>query len=82
MMDLSGARQGLLRGFRGLVAGAMARDLRAFVVPGEDVANALGLDLDAAGLIRAVTPRHANVLLIAGPLPTALAATPVHSRAW
>ena len=73
MMDLSGARQGLLRGFRGLVAGAMARDLRAFVVPGEDVANALGLDLDAAGLIRAVTPRHANVLLIAGPLPTALA---------
>ncbi|MGX0878420.1 hypothetical protein ACSSV4_003119 [Roseovarius sp. MBR-154] len=25
MMDLSGARQGLLRGFRGLVAGAMAR---------------------------------------------------------
>ena len=49
MMDLSGARQGLLRGFRGLVAGAMARDLRAFVVPGEDVANALGLDLDAEG---------------------------------
>merc|ERR1711916_422536 len=72
MMDLSGARQGLLRGFRGLVPGAMAWDLRAFVVPGEDVANALGLDLDAAGLIRVATPRHASVLLIAGPLPPAL----------
>ena len=72
MMDLSGARQGLLSGIRSVIAAAMARDLRGFVIPGEDVANALGLDLDAAGLIRVATPRHASVLLIAGPLPPAL----------
>ncbi|WP_205961474.1 heavy metal-binding domain-containing protein [Paracoccus endophyticus] len=50
----------------------MARDLCAFFVPGMDVARARGLDLDAAGLHRADTPRRANVLLVAGPLPPSL----------
>ena len=72
MKMLSGAREGAIGGLRGLVARAMARDLCAFVVPGLDVARARGLDLAAAGLHRADTPRHANVLLIAGPLPPAL----------
>lgn len=72
MNALSGARQGATRGLRGLVARAMASDLYVFVVPGLDVARARGLDLAGAGLYRADTPRHANVLLIAGPLPPAL----------
>ena len=72
MKMLSGAREGAAGGLRGLLARAMARDLCAFVVPGADVARARGLDLAAAGLHRADTPRHANVLLIAGPLPPAL----------
>jgi len=50
----------------------MARDLRAIVVPGLDVARAQGLDLGAAGLRIAVTPRHANVLLLVGSTPTEL----------
>ena len=40
--------------------------------PGADVARAQGLDLAAAGLHCADTPRHANVLLIAGPLPPSI----------
>ena len=36
---LSGAREGVIAGLRGLVARAMARDLCAFVVPGADVAR-------------------------------------------
>ena len=68
-----GARQGLTGGFRGLVAAAMARDLCALIVPGADVARAHGLDLAALGLDVAVTPRHANVLLVVGPLPPKLA---------
>ena len=72
MNGLTGAREGapagVAGGLRQLVARAMARDLCAFVVPGADVARARGLDLDAAGLHRADTPRQANVLLVAGPL--------------
>lgn len=50
----------------------MARDLRVLAVPGLDVARAYGLDLAAAGLRIAATPRHADVLLLAGPLSPAL----------
>ncbi len=67
-----GAREGVLSGLRRLVAAAMARDLRGFVIPGADVARAHGLDLGQAGLHLATTPRHASVLLIVGPLPPGL----------
>ena len=69
---LSGARKGALAGLRRFLARAMAADPTAFVIPGEDIARARGLDLEAAGLRLAATPRHADVLLIAGPLPPTL----------
>ena len=69
---MQGARTGMMTGLRRMIAGAMARDLCAFVVPGPDVARARGLNLAMAGLHLAATPRHANVLLIAGPLPPGL----------
>ncbi|SDX91041.1 heavy metal-binding domain-containing protein, partial [Allgaiera indica] len=69
MNALSGARPAMPGGLRGLLARAMAADLRAFVVPGLDIARAGGLDPAGAGLRLADTPRHADVLLIAGPLP-------------
>jgi len=68
-----GARSGALTGLRRLVANALARDLRGFVVPGMDVAWANGLDLAGTGLHLATTPRHASVLVIIGPLPAGLA---------
>jgi Ni,Fe-hydrogenase III large subunit len=68
-----GARQGALAGFRRVIAGAMARDLRGFVVPGVDVARAAGLDLESGGLRLSATPRHASVLIVIAPLPTGLA---------
>jgi Ni,Fe-hydrogenase III large subunit len=68
-----GARQGAMTGLRRLVAAAMARDLRGFVVPGADVARAAGLDLAGAGLHLSATPRHAGVLVVVGPLPAGLA---------
>ncbi|MHB1332138.1 MAG: NADH-quinone oxidoreductase subunit D-related protein [Sulfuriferula sp.] len=46
----------------------MAQDLRAMIVPGVDLARAQNLDVSAAGLQVAATPRHANVLLVIGPL--------------
>ena len=55
-----GARQGAMTGLRQLVAAAMARDLRAFVVPGADVARAHGLDLAGAGLRLTATPRRSE----------------------
>ena len=70
---MQGARTGKMKRLRRLVAGAMARDLCAFAVPGADVARAQGLDLAGAGLHLAATPRHANLLLIVGPLPSGLA---------
>ena len=69
---MQGARIGAMNGLRRLIAGAMARDLCAFVVPGSDVARARGLDCTGAGLHLAATPRHANVLLIVGNLPPGL----------
>ncbi|TCK18017.1 Ni,Fe-hydrogenase III large subunit [Thiogranum longum] len=69
---ITGARQGKLSGLRRLVAGAMARDLNVFLIPGPDIARAHGLDIEAAGLQRVASPRHASVLLVVGPIPPAL----------
>mgnify|MGYP000327153404 CR=1 FL=1 len=52
----------------------MSHDLSAFVVPDARLARAAGLDLEAAGLALAATPRHAAVLFVAYPLPDGLAA--------
>lgn len=68
-----GARQGTMTVLQRLVAAAMSRDIRGFVVPGADVARAAGLDLGGAGLYLSATPRHANVLVIISPLPAGLA---------
>ena len=68
-----GARQGTMTVLQRLVAAAMSRDIRGFVVPGSDVARAAGLDLGGAGLHLSATPRHANVLVIIAPLPAGLA---------
>lgn len=67
-----GAREGTLSGFRKLVAAAMARDLRVFVLPGPEIARAHGLDLSAAGLQMVASPRHASVLLMVGEMPLTL----------
>ncbi len=66
------ARQGRWQGMGRLLLRATARDLRALVVPGPDVAAASGLELAAAGLRLAATPRHANLLLLVGELPGTL----------
>ena len=75
-MTMLGARQSTRAGafapLRRLIAGAMARDLRALAVPGADVALAAELDLSRAGLIEADGPRQANVLLVMFPLPAAM----------
>jgi hypothetical protein len=70
--SISGAREGRASWSRGLVARALARDLRVFVVPGREVTRARGLDLEAAGLRLADTPRHASVLMLVGELPAEL----------
>lgn len=70
---LSGAREtrsSLLLGR--LVSLAAARELRAFVVPGPEIARARGLDLETTSLRVAPTPRHASVLLVVGGLPEGL----------
>lgn len=72
---IAGARQGKPPWLRRMLATGMARDLRVIIVPGLDVARAQCLDLGAAGLRIAVTPRHANVLLLIGPLPAELRAS-------
>lgn len=59
-------------GIRRAVAAAMARDLTAFVLPGPSVARSMGIDLANAHLRIVGTPRHANVLIIAGPLDVGL----------
>jgi Ni,Fe-hydrogenase III large subunit len=73
---MTGSRQAseftLFAPLRRLVARAVAQDLRALVVPGPDVAMARGLDLAAAGLQIADSPRTANLLLLVGPLPASL----------
>ena len=69
---ITGARQGRLFGLRRLLAGAMARDLNVFLIPGPDIARAHGLDIEAAGLQRVASPRHASVLLVVGDISPAL----------
>ena len=70
---ITGAREGRPGGLRRLLARALAFRPAVFVLPGLDIARAHGLDLEAAGLRVVATPRHAELLLIAGELPEALA---------
>ena len=51
----------------------LATDLEAFVVPGVEITDALGLDLMAAGLRVASNPRHATLLVLVGEIPPGLA---------
>ena len=69
---MTGARQGTMTVLQRLVAAAMSRDIRGFVVPGADVARAAGIGLGGAGLHLSATPRHANVLVVIAPLPAGL----------
>lgn len=69
---ISGAREARPSLLRRLVARAQAREFAAFVVPGAEVARAYGLDVEAAGLRLADTPRHANVLAVVGGSPEGL----------
>jgi Ni,Fe-hydrogenase III large subunit len=69
---IAGARMGVLSGIRRLAAAAMAREFEVFVLPGPEVARAMGLDLTAAGLRLAATPRHASVMLVVGLMPAGL----------
>jgi Ni,Fe-hydrogenase III large subunit len=69
---IAGARMGVLSGIRRLAAAAMAREFEVFVLPGPEVARAMELDLTAAGLRLAATPRHASVMLVVGLMPAGL----------
>jgi Ni,Fe-hydrogenase III large subunit len=69
---LSGSREARPSLLRRVTAWAMAGDLAAFVVPGPEVARSRGLDLDAAGLRVAQSPRHASVLVLVGEPPPGL----------
>jgi Ni,Fe-hydrogenase III large subunit len=60
-------------GFGTLLARAQSECLAAFVVPGLEVAQAYGLNLQAAGLDVVATPRHASVLVLVGEIPSGLA---------
>ena len=77
-----GARQGTMTVLQRVVAAAMSQDMRGFVVPGMDMARAAGLDLESAGVRLCATPRHANVLIVIGPLPAGLmdAATAAYAQ--
>lgn len=69
---ISGARQARPSWLHRLAARAMSRRLTAFVVPGPEVAQAFGLDVEESGLRIVDTPRHASVLLLVGELPAGL----------
>ncbi len=69
-----GSRSAPATTVRRLVARAMARTLTAYVVPDARMARDAGLDLGAAGVDVAPTPRHASVLLVVGELPEGLRA--------
>ena len=71
-MTIVGAREGAMYGIRRAVAAAMARDLTAFVLPGPSVARSMGIDLANAHLRVVGTPRHADVLIVVGPIPDGL----------
>ena len=70
---ISGARLGIGNRVHRFVATMQARELAAFVVPGIEVARAFGLDPEAAGLRIAVSPRHADLILLVGEIPEGLA---------
>jgi len=68
-MTLLGARhQKRPSALKKLVSRVMARNLSCLIVPGPEVALAHGLDVTAAGMRIAATPRDAGVLLIIGEL--------------
>jgi hypothetical protein len=69
---ISGARKGKPTALLRLLARAVPPRLATFVLPGNDIARAAGLELEAAGLILVTTPRHATLLLVVGELPEAL----------
>jgi len=69
---ISGARIGQPTWLRRLVARAASHALTAFVVPSAAIARAHRLDLAAAGLSVASSPRQANVLVVVGELPEGL----------
>lgn len=69
---MQGARQGVWSLLRCCAARATGHALTALVVPGPELAVALGLDLEAAGFRLVASPRHANVLMIVGTVPGAL----------
>ena len=71
-MNATGRREARPSWLVRLMARAGARDLRAFVVPGPEVARAHGVDLRAAGLPLVDTPRHASVMVLVGELPAGL----------
>jgi NADH:ubiquinone oxidoreductase subunit D len=79
---MAGARKGEPRSLLRALARALPVRLDIFVVPGSDVARALGLDLRLEGVRTVATPRHANVLLVVGELPEPLlaAATVVYAQ--
>jgi len=70
---ISGPRAGRPSGVRRWLAGILAGDLDAFVVPGAEMLDVLGLDLEAAGLRVVASPRHATVLVLVGEIPPGLA---------
>ena len=79
---IAGARQGTLSGLRRLIAFAMTRDLGVYVIPGPEIAQINGLDIEATGMRIVATPRHATVLLVIGDIPPALcdAATVIYAQ--
>ena len=81
-MAVSGPRRGAPNAFRRLLGRAVARDLRAFVVPGPEYLSLAGIDTREIGLRVVTNPRHANVLLLVGPIPDRLeqAATVVYAE--
>jgi Ni,Fe-hydrogenase III large subunit len=71
-MTIAGARQGRPSALQKLVSRALASNLSCLIVPGPEAALAHGLDVPAAGMRIAATPRDAAVLLIIGELPQKL----------
>ena len=68
----TGARTKIGTRLRYRLAAALAVRPSVFVIPGEDIARSLGLGIEAAGMRAVATPRHADVLLVVGPLSRAL----------
>ncbi len=68
VLALAGARKGRPSILQRLVGQALARNLSCLIVPGPEVALVHGLDVAAAGMRIAATPRDAAVLLVIGEL--------------